>query len=599
MTAQRSKLTWFLALVLFSAAGLVAFGLLGLQKSAKKARATARQEAERAASSLARSLTQSVRDPSFLSAMPQTSRFELNVDGQLVIPPRLGWIKAPSLRDINMEPGWLALKASESAQKQEFVAHDLSAAIATLEQAAAESESEFDHGFLLARGAWTAHRAQDTKRRSKFLEQFWGIENVSPRDKGAAIRLESLVTRSLSSQGERYLLHLPPESALAFVDRLSSLGKTKVSDLHFKLRSVHNQRQSLLLVMDQLESLRAAKAPVFRKAESQLLIYFPQKNGGRGVVIEPASLVSKLGFEANRFHVGPVLPKGAIAALPMIAVPVTEVEDGEGWTDSGFVPFLLGLLALTLCLGLFLTLRAVRREALAAQSRTDFLTSVTHELKTPLASIRLLAEMLESDMVPDEDRRKEYHRLLSGESARLTMLIENVLDLGRMERGERAYDKRPCQLQEIIEEAVALFAPIAKRDGMSVEVDLKDQDEMSVVDRGAMVQVLLNLLENAKKYAKSGQVVELYGAKVGDHYRLLIRDYGPGIPESERTVVFERFQRGAAQSDGRIAGVGLGLYLARRILRDHDGDLKCIAAPDSKGGACFEWSVPLRENHDS
>ena len=224
---------------------------------------------------------------------------------------------------------------------------------------------------------------------------------------------------------------------------------------------------------------------------------------------------------------------------------------------------------------------------------------MTHELKTPLASIRLLAEMLEEGRVPDDARRATYHRLLSGESARLGMLIENVLDLGRMERGERAYTLRTQAVEPAIQEAADLFRPLAERDGLRLDVALADPEFKAVLDRSALVQALLNVLENARKYALEGGNLEIRGRAEKDIYTVLVRDFGPGIPSDERESVFERFRRGAAHQDGSISGVGLGLHLARRLVRDLGGDLRAVAPPDEKGGACFVMTLPRSETHDS
>jgi signal transduction histidine kinase len=157
---------------------------------------------------------------------------------------------------------------------------------------------------------------------------------------------------------------------------------------------------------------------------------------------------------------------------------------------------------------LWFALRAVRRESLAMRARSEFLTGVTHELKTPIASIRLVAEVLTEDQVTPAKQR-EYFGLLAGESARLSMLIENVLDLGQMERGERAYDLRPGDLAEVARDAAKLFAPLASQAGMQLLLHEGTERAAAIVDRGALQQALLAVLENARKYARDGGVLEL------------------------------------------------------------------------------------------
>ena len=237
----------------------------------------------------------------------------------------------------------------------------------------------------------------------------------------------------------------------------------------------------------------------------------------------------------------------------------------------------------------------MRREQEALQARSEFLTSVTHELKTPLASIRMFTEMLADGRVPSEEKRDEYYRLLAGEAYRLSALVENVLDLGRMERGERAYDLRALDLARLVSEAVELFAPIAAAKGMHVECSRQGSpgDKFLVsADRDALFQAFLNLFENARKYASSGKRLEIVLNGSHELCSLTIRDRGPGVPQEERERIFDRFRRGEQQKNGTVPGVGLGLYLARRILRAHAGDLVCKEPKDEGKGACFVATLP-------
>ncbi|HHI68281.1 MAG TPA: HAMP domain-containing histidine kinase, partial [Planctomycetes bacterium] len=276
-----------------------------------------------------------------------------------------------------------------------------------------------------------------------------------------------------------------------------------------------------------------------------------------------------------------------------------EALPGGIWSRPWILASLLLLLSLVFLLGLFLVLRAAARERAALQVRSEFLTSVTHELRTPLASIRMFAEMLAEDRVPSEEKRKEYYRLLSGETGRLSALVENVLDLGRMERGERAYDMRPLDFARLARNVLDLFSPLARREGLEVKTRLEGPAPV-LGDRNALEQALENLLENARKYAGPGRIlqVELAAARDGGDIRLRVRDRGPGIPPEERERIFEPFTRGKAQEDGSIPGVGLGLYLSRRILRAHGGDLLCLDPEDGEGGACFEIRLPEKKEEE-
>lgn len=238
--------------------------------------------------------------------------------------------------------------------------------------------------------------------------------------------------------------------------------------------------------------------------------------------------------------------------------------------------------------------RAFRREAEALRARSEFLTGVTHELKTPVASMRLVAEVLRDDDVPPA-RQREYVTLLAGEAPRLAGLVDNVLDLGQMERGERAYDRQPGDLVVVVRDVVAAFTPLAQRAGLVVSLTEGADHAPALVDGNALTQALLNVLENARKYASRGGRLELTTTRAAAMFRVTVRDFGPGVPSAERETIFVRFQRGTAHRHGSIPGVGLGLHLARTIVMQHGGSLHCEAPPEGPG-ACFVFTLPLLES---
>jgi signal transduction histidine kinase len=171
-----------------------------------------------------------------------------------------------------------------------------------------------------------------------------------------------------------------------------------------------------------------------------------------------------------------------------------------------------------------------------------------------------------------------------------------VLDVGRMERGERAYDLRALDLRALAHEAVELFAPQAAAAGLEVAVAAPAAPLPVLGDRAALDQAVLNVLDNARKYAALGRRVSitLEGTLGGGDgtARLTVRDFGPGIPPAWQERVFERFVRGVPEGNG-TPGVGLGLYLSRTILRAHGGDLTALVPEDGRGGVALCFTLPL------
>jgi two-component system phosphate regulon sensor histidine kinase PhoR len=271
-------------------------------------------------------------------------------------------------------------------------------------------------------------------------------------------------------------------------------------------------------------------------------------------------------------------------------VPATGPDLGA---NAWLLPALTGALAMAFGFVFFQQRRAASREAQAIAQQAQFLTTVTHELKTPLAGIRLLAEMLAEGRA--NGREHEYYQLLVGESARLSMLIDNVLDLGRLESGQRHYALQPWPIADVVRETLRMLVPVLERDGIDVVFDETLGEATARIDRDAFVQALVAVLDNARKYGAAGRRVEVRAWLEDGQPRVAVRDHGHGVPDGEREAVFERFVRGRDHAHGSTPGVGIGLYLARSIVRRLGGELRCVAPADGPG-AEFRFTLQGHPN---
>lgn len=234
------------------------------------------------------------------------------------------------------------------------------------------------------------------------------------------------------------------------------------------------------------------------------------------------------------------------------------------------------------------------RALAAAAAESKFLTNVTHELRTPLASIRASAEILRDYGVGDSSVVAEFAPVIVSESERLTRLIENVLDLSRLEARQAHWMPVEVSLGEVIETAVASLQPLAMRLGVTLCCAVLDAPPASFADRDGITQVLVNLVSNALKFSPSGRAV-----KVVVHYRadrdaavFEVRDQGPGIPPDQLGIIFERFRQIAGDIlTEKPAGTGLGLAIAREIVTRHVGS---IAVESEVGvGTVFRVEFPI------
>lgn len=599
---SRRSPPWLALAVLLPAGGLVALGLVGLSAALQAAEARSAEEARLSARATARGVDALLRRPETLAALPDEFRFALGPEG-LLPPPELGWLEAPP-----PEPP-CPRRAEDlllQAEEVEFRQGDPAAAAGLLESKLATGDASPAERDALRLGlAWLAHRRGDPDRLAGLLA---ALEEPAPAP--GVLLLEALAGRPAPAWAETCLLDLRPARALGLLARLEELapGACDGALPRWKdaVERAASRRERLRALLPLASRLAGADRPAIEPLGPWTLLFFPPD---RGALLPPAELLARLraASDGSAGGTAPALPPlpwsgtpgfgpappEALALFPGAWLAPAAVPPTGLWGHPWLLPLLLCLLGGATLLGLGLVLAAAARERRALAVRGEFLTTVTHELRTPIASIRLFSEMLQERPAPPQERQTEYLRLMAGESARLAALVENVLDLGRMERGERAYDLRPLDLGALAAEALELFGPLAARSDMELTGALPPGEVAVLGDRQALLQALCNLLENARKFAREGKAVALALATADGKALLRIRDRGPGVPLPERERIFERFARGAR--DGSIPGVGLGLHLARRIARAHGGELCCLDPPDGPPGACFELSLPLLE----
>jgi signal transduction histidine kinase len=310
---------------------------------------------------------------------------------------------------------------------------------------------------------------------------------------------------------------------------------------------------------------------------------------------KPAAL-SHAGFEGNWKHpfvsteIGESLPHWEVAVYLLNPDKLTQSAKTLRLT----LGLLIALLLLSIAVGSWLIVNDLKRQLTLARQKTDFVSNVSHELKTPLTSIRMFSELLAEGRVTEPEKRQSYLHIITAEASRLTRLINNVLDFSRMERGEKKYDLQKLDLLALVRETAETYRPHLESRGFKFECEWPEAAMEVNADRDALAQVVVNLLSNAEKYSGPQKEITLRIEQRREplHYvEVQILDRGLGVPRGCEERIFEQFYRAHDSLSSGIQGSGLGLTLARQIARAHGGDVAYL--PREGGGSCFVLRLPV------
>jgi len=274
-----------------------------------------------------------------------------------------------------------------------------------------------------------------------------------------------------------------------------------------------------------------------------------------------------------------------------------EEDDPSAWVRSSFPSTAFYALALLLVLGVtgfgtYLLWRDVRRDYQSVELRSQFVSSVSHELKTPLTAIRMFAEALVLHRPRAEAEKTVYLQTIVNESERLSRLINNVLDFSKIEQGTRTYRKEPIMLADIVTKAAQTMTYPLEQEGFQLSLSVEEAVPEIQGDKDALEQALLNLLHNAVKYSGKSRNVELRLLLRAGWAAIEVEDHGLGIGPEEKEKICNKYYRGGAAIDNRISGAGLGLSIVSHIVKAHGGRLE-IESTVGKG-SIFSIILPVR-----
>ncbi|TNC89336.1 MAG: hypothetical protein CSH49_07555 [Alcanivorax sp.] len=418
--------------------------------------------------------------------------------------------------------------------------------------------------------------------------------SLAPAAKPAPSIGEDFTALDAATQGN-------PQSAITIFSNTASAFSLALLEsghlLLFRDAWYDDQRWVQGLLLDQQAFIDNSIQQVFQQSNLSHFTNLVVAFNGNVLRILPAMGYQRYALGYSSLSVQDV--SGTLILQTALSSPLTELElifsarhlpDGPGGAIITWASLILMLLLISIFTLLY---RFGVRQIRMLQQQQNFIASVSHELKTPLTSIRMFSEMLKEGWATPA-KQQEYYHFIADESDRLSRLITNVLQLARMERQELKLDIKPCPVNQLIE----LLRSRLESQVAATEFTLCfshedfDNNEQIQVDTDAMMQILMNLVDNSLKFAKraSNKQLDLHIRNNNAQLEIVLRDYGPGIPDQERKRIFDLFYRIGNELTRSAQGTGIGLALVQQLVSVMGGSIE-IQQPDQGAAFCIRFPM--------
>jgi two-component system phosphate regulon sensor histidine kinase PhoR len=242
-------------------------------------------------------------------------------------------------------------------------------------------------------------------------------------------------------------------------------------------------------------------------------------------------------------------------------------------------------------LGFVFILYTLNVELRLNKLKSEFISNVSHELKSPLTSIHMMTEMLHHNRVENEERKAEYYSAMLEESEHLSHLIDNILDFSRIDEDRKKFEFIDLDLDKLTREFIKSIREMIRETGFEISYSCPNKVSVIRADRNAILQVLYNLVDNAIKFSGTSRKIDINLVFKDNEIQLSVKDYGIGISIKDQEKIFERFYRCRESQRLGIRGSGIGLTIVKKIVVDHGGYLSLDSRPGE--GSMFTVRIPV------
>ncbi len=346
-----------------------------------------------------------------------------------------------------------------------------------------------------------------------------------------------------------------------------------------KSTSISSQLVGFKVTLDTLKN-RILSSVIQSESEFEMEAYITSRQQIAKMDITPFSLVKEL---------SPLVPSLKIFIKPKSLEIINNYISTRRWVYSITLTFLIA----GMFFGIILVLRDMSRERKIAQLGSDFVSNVTHELKTPLTSIRMLAETMHLGRVKKKNERQEYLSIIVNETERLTRLINNVLDFSKIEKNKKEYHFESIDLSNVVQSAVCSMQYWLNEQGFKIESQI-EANIKTKADGDAIEQAVLNLLSNAMKYSFERKEINLRLWTENQSIYIQVEDKGIGIPDSRQNRIFDKYYRAHVGHEQDKGGAGLGLTVLKHIVYAHQGKIELESKVNR--GSTFTIILPVNSN---